>query len=172
MDRVEFEQLVKEHWSVIRTIARRFGQGHDIDDICQETLIIAWRRRDTIQNVAGFGPWVRMIALNVGRAHTRRRMTTIGPAEVEALPGNDETKAILDGDALAEALHSLTERERLTVEAHHVIGWPLAEIAAAFEEPLGSTKSRLSRARVKLRGELTRMGWMPSVKQTRRSMRK
>lgn len=168
MDRVGFEHLVKEHWNTIRSIARRFGQGVDVDDICQETLVVAWRRRDTVQNTDSFGPWVRAITLNVGRAYTRRRMTTMGPVEIENQPGSDPTGAVLDGDALAKALDSLTERERLTVEAHHVIGWPLAEIAAAFREPLGSTKARLSRARVKLRGELTRMGWMPSAKHHRK----
>jgi DNA-directed RNA polymerase specialized sigma24 family protein len=66
---------------------------------------------------------------------------------------------VLTGQALDEALSALSRRELLTVEAHHVIGWPLAEIAAAFGEPVGTTKARISRARGKLRRELCRLGW-------------
>jgi RNA polymerase sigma-70 factor (ECF subfamily) len=160
MDRAQFEALIRESWPSIRSVARRFDPGPEVDDICQEVVLIAWRRRDTLTDVTGFGAWVRAIALNVGRAHARRRETRLGAALGDQAAPGDHAAAVTDGAALAQALSYLSKRERLTVEAHHVIGWPLADIAAAFDEPIGTTKARLSRARAKLRGELTRMGWV------------
>jgi RNA polymerase sigma-70 factor (ECF subfamily) len=159
MDRTEFEHLVSRNWPLVRSVARRFGRGPDVEDICQEVVLVAWRRRNTLADATAFGPWVRAIALNVGRAHTRRRETRFGPSADEAAADADIAQQVVDGDALAEALAALSERERLTVEAHHVMGWLLGEIAAAFDEPVGTTKARLSRARGKLRRELRHLGW-------------
>jgi RNA polymerase sigma-70 factor (ECF subfamily) len=159
MDRPQFERLLRENWRVILSVARRFGAGPDVDDICQEVVLVAWRRRDVLADPGAFGGWVRAIALNVGRAHTRRRETRLGAAAEEVAADADVAQQVADGDALAAALAALGKRERLTVEAHHVIGWPLGDIAAAFDEPLGTTKARLSRARGKLRRELRRLGW-------------
>jgi RNA polymerase sigma-70 factor (ECF subfamily) len=159
VEREQFERMVRESWPLITAIARRFDPGPEVADICQEVVLIAWRKRDDLRDPEAFGPWVRAIALNVGRSHTRRRQTRLGPAEYEEATAPDHADSVVDGQALEEALSQLSKRERLTVEAHHTIGWPLADIAAAFEEPLGTTKSRLSRARGKLRRELHRLGW-------------
>jgi RNA polymerase sigma-70 factor (ECF subfamily) len=159
MDRAEFESLIRQSWPTIRSVARRFDPGPEVDDICQEVVLIAWRRRDTVRDPSAFTAWVRSIALNVGRAHTRRRQTRLGPVAQDSAAASDLAQEVADGDSLAQALAALSERERLTVEAHHVIGWPLADIAAAFDEPVGTTKARLSRARGKLRRELRRHGW-------------
>ena len=71
----------------------------------------------------------------------------------------DIAPAVVDRCSVEQALEVLSQRERLTVEAHHVLGWSLFDIAVAFQEPVGTTKSRLSRARAKLRGELRGSGW-------------
>jgi RNA polymerase sigma-70 factor (ECF subfamily) len=159
MDRSEFEQLVRENWPLVRSVARRFGRGPDVEDICQDVVLVAWRRRDALADPAAFGAWVRAIALNVGRAHTRRRETRFGPSAEEVAADADIAQQVADGDALAEALAALSKRERLAVEAHHVMGWPLGDIAAALDEPVGTAKARLSRARGKLRRELRHQGW-------------
>ena len=159
MDRAQFESLIRQSWPAIRSVARRFDPGPEVDDICQEVVLVAWRRRDSLHDRSGFGAWVRTIALNVGRAHSRRRQTRLGPVAEDVAGGDDLAQQVADGDSLARALAALNQRERLTVEAHHVIGWPLADIAAAFDEPIGTTKARLSRARGKLRRELRRLGW-------------
>jgi len=159
VDQAEFERLVRESWPVIAAVARRFDPGPEAADICQEVVLVAWRKREELRDLQAFGPWVRAIALNVGRSHTRRRQTRLGPVESAEGVAPDHAERVVNAQALEEALSQLSKRERLTVEAHHLIGWPLADIAAAFDEPLGTTKARLSRARGKLRRELHRLGW-------------
>jgi len=157
MDRAQFETLVSESWPAIRAVARRFDPGPEVDDLCQEVVLIAWRRRDTVTHASAFGAWVRAIALNVGRAHARRRETRMGTASAERSTTEDPAERLLDRQLLREALAALSKRERLTVEAHHMMGWALSDIATALQEPVGTTKARLSRARAKLRGQLGRM---------------
>jgi len=159
MDREQFDKLVRESWPLIVAVARRFDPGPEVADICQDAVLIAWRKREDLRDPEAFGPWVRAIALNVGRSHSRRRQTRMGPAEYVEAAAPDHAQEVVNSQTLADALSQLSKRERLTVEAHHVIGWPLADIAAAFDEPLGTTKARLSRARGKLRRELHRLGW-------------
>jgi RNA polymerase sigma factor (sigma-70 family) len=159
VERADFEKLVRESWPQIVGIARRFDPGPEVADICQEVVLVAWRRLETLRDREAFGPWVRAIALNVGRSHSRGRQTRLGTVESAEGISPDHASQVVDSQALEEALSQLNKRERLTVEAHHVIGWPLADIAAAFAEPLGTTKARLSRARGKLRRELRRLGW-------------
>ena len=159
MERAGFESLMREQWPVIRSIARRFDCGSDAADICQDVVLVAWRRREQLHDPSGFGPWVRQIALNVGRAHARRREGRMGPIQEEHAAAPDPAGEVADRCSLEQALSALSQRERLTVEAHHMLGWSLADIASAFQEPLGTTKARLSRARGKLRGELRGLGW-------------
>ena len=159
MERAEFENLVREHWSLIQSVARRFASGANLADICQDVVLVAWRRREQLEEPSGFGPWVSLITLNVGRAHCRRREGRLGPMLESDAPAPDPAQEVVDRCALDQVLAELSHRERLTLEAHHVLGWPLADISAALDESLGTTKSRLSRTRSKLRTELPRAGW-------------
>jgi RNA polymerase sigma-70 factor (ECF subfamily) len=159
MERAQFESLVREHWPAVRAVANRFATGAEAADICQDVVLVAWRRREQLEDPVGFGPWLRQIALNVGRAHTRRREGRLGPMQEQAQATPDPSQEVVDRCTVEQALAELSERERLTVEAHHSLGWSLADIAAAFGEPLGTTKARLSRARGKLRRGLRDYGW-------------
>lgn len=160
MERGEFEELVREHWGLIQSVARRFASGADLADVCQEVVLVAWRRREQLREPSGFGAWVSRIALNLGRAHCRRREGRLGPMLGGDATAPDPAQEVVDRCALEAVLSELSHRERLTLEAHHVLGWPLADISSALDEPVGTTKARLSRARAKLRNELPRAGWM------------
>jgi RNA polymerase sigma-70 factor (ECF subfamily) len=159
VDQAEFETLLRQTWPTIVAVARRFHAGAEVADICQEVVLIAWRRRDTLRDISAFASWVRTIALNVGRSHSRRRQSWVGVLEEQQVSLPDMSEDILNRQAVEDALSALSKRERFTVEAHYVTGWPLSDIAGALGEPVGTTKARLSRARSKLRRELRRVGW-------------
>ena len=70
---------------------------------------------------------------------------------------------------LEEALAQLPEEWRLVVLLSDVQGLAYDEVAAAAELPLGTVKSRLSRARARLREILRASGELPELAQRRKT---
>jgi RNA polymerase sigma-70 factor (ECF subfamily) len=138
-------------------LARRVGRAI-ADDLAAETFIVAFERRSTYRpdSVRAL-PWLLGIAVNV-LAHQRRsearQLRALAAAgsreaslEVEASPGSMP-------DRLVAGLEQLDDRDR---EALLLYAWAeltYAEIADALEIPVGTVRSRLSRARRKLREAL------------------
>lgn len=146
-------------------ISRRLGVSI-ADDLTGETLAIAYRRWDDIDPTRPVKPWLYGIASNLIRHqwHKERRMlwayarTGVDPAPAE----EDSSLGRLDAQAerarLAAALAELRREEREVLLLHAWAGLSDAEIAGALSLPLGTVKSRLSRAREHLRNRLGRIG--------------
>jgi RNA polymerase sigma-70 factor (ECF subfamily) len=80
-----------------------------------------------------------------------------GPAQTHAAPADVPGVALLAGtldEPLERALQSLSEPLRLCVLLVDVEGLDYAEAAAALDVPLGTVRSRLSRARFQLHAQL------------------
>jgi RNA polymerase sigma factor (sigma-70 family) len=145
------------------------------DDLLSETFLLAFRGRSGY--APGRGPvraWLYGIATNLVRRHARdeeRRYRALGRAAGHAEPAAelDEVAGRVDAQALrrelAEALAALP-REDLDV----LLLWTYpqlsyAEIAAALDIPVGTVRSRLHRARGKVRAQLGD-GWLITEEET------
>jgi RNA polymerase sigma-70 factor, ECF subfamily len=141
-----------------RYLARRVGAAA-ADELAAETFAVAFRRWDRLDPERPVRPWLYGIAANLMRHHWRkeRRMlrayarTAVDPVSTEDEPA-EETRDL--AAALAELRHD--EREILLLHAWAELTDP--EIAAALGIPAGTVKSRLSRAREKLRNRLGPVG--------------
>jgi len=104
----EFADLVREHQSALRGFIRALGvEAVWVDDLAQETFIVAYRRYETFESQKDFGKWLRGIARNLV-ANERRR---------EARHAR-----LLDGpftDLLLEAQSNAAPED--TIETHRVI---------------------------------------------------
>ena len=61
-----FETLVREHADMLTVYLRSaLGDTSDVDDLFQETMVVAWRRLDDFDQTRPFGPWLRGIARNL-----------------------------------------------------------------------------------------------------------
>jgi RNA polymerase sigma factor (sigma-70 family) len=154
-----------EFASLHRYLARRLGAS-SADDLAAETFAVAFRSWDRLDPKRPVRPWLFGIAANLVRHHWRkeRRMlrayarTGVDPVFAE------EDAAIARADAdkrhreLAEALAELRrdEREILLLDAWAEL--TDSEIADALGLPIGTVKSRLSRARATLRNRLGEVG--------------
>ena len=149
----EFADWVRPHWPAMAGLAARLGGPHG-EDALQEALGAAWRKREQYDASRGTPrAWLLAVVADQGRKAWRtRRPEPVDPisAEVGAAPAEDR-EARLD---LARALTRLTDRQRLAVELHHVLGLPLAEIASVLGCAEGTVKSTLSDARKRLRAEM------------------
>jgi RNA polymerase sigma-70 factor (ECF subfamily) len=148
-----------------RYLARRLG-GTAADELAAETFVVAFRNWDRLEPARPVRPWLYGIAANLVRHHWRkeRRMlrayarTGIDPVLAE----EDAAVARADADArrqeLAAVLAALRRDEREILLLHAWAELTDAEIAAALGLPLGTVKSRLSRARARLRNQLGGVG--------------
>ncbi|MFD7615639.1 RNA polymerase sigma factor [Streptomyces sp. NPDC059802] len=132
------------------------------EDVMAATFMEAWRLRDRIDPEGGsLRPWLLGIATNTARNQTRgnRRYRAAAMAAAQAgtaLPDHAEEVAgrVDDRRRLAAALTALAalrrpEREVLTLCLWE--GLEYADAAEALGIPVGTVRSRLSRARAKLR---------------------
>lgn len=158
----ELEQLVRTQGRRLHNfVRRRIGNAEDVDDITQETLLEAMRCRDKFQHQSRPETWLFGIALNLIRNHYRRSRVRDIFDDVEAGELVDEAGR---GPAELVESHQIMQRvsavfERLSEETRAVIHLifneqlSYAEAANELDIPIGTVRSRISRARAQLKQE-------------------
>ena len=72
--RKAFEILARENSRMLIVYLRSLVQDEAaIDDLFQETMVVAWRRLDECDLDRPFGPWLRGIASRLVMAHYRKK---------------------------------------------------------------------------------------------------
>ena len=148
-----------------RYLARRLGSS-TADELAAETFAVAFRRWDRLDPERPVRPWLYGIAANLVRHHWRRerRMlrayarTGVDPVLAEEDAAVERADAEARQRELAEALAALRRDEREILLLHAWAELTDSEIADALGVPPGTVKSRLSRAREKVRNRLGEVG--------------
>jgi len=169
VDPSRFSTVFERHvHSVARFLARRVAPA-DVEDLVAETFVAAFRSRQSYDLARPNAlPWLYGIATNVARRHARtearrNRLTARwqrsegddAGATDGGMAGAEARLAALDViERLVAALDLIepTSRETLLLFAHD--GLTYEEIGQALGLPVGAVRSRISRARARLR-ELT-----------------
>lgn len=146
-------------------VARRLGRSA-ADDLTAETFAVAYRRWDDLDPSRPARPWLYGIASNLMRHHWRkeRRMlrayarTGDDPVLAEEDVSLDRLAARALQPRLAAALADLRREERDVLLLHAWAELSDAEIADSLALPIGTVKSRLSRAREHIRNRLGLIG--------------
>ena len=161
-----FGELFDRHWDAVYRYCRS-RTGDAGEDLAAETFRLAFDRRASFDvDRADARPWLLGVATNLIRNHLRgcergRRATQrldVGPGEDHADAAMGRAEAALLSPALAQALDGIPEADRdaLLLMAWHDLSY--AEVAEALDVPLGTVRSRISRARLRLRGRLSQLG--------------
>ena len=186
-DAKAFEQLVRETEQTIYNLAwRATGNEADAADLSQEIYIKVWRSLPSFRGEAAFTTWLYRVAQNTAcdaaRSASRRPVLSLtlgtdssgGDAGEEAeLPDDTETpeQELLSRERaseIREALACLAEEHRVILILRDIEGRSYTEISDLLSLEIGTVKSRLSRARDKLKNLLAERNIFPSasVKQT------
>lgn len=124
----------------------------EAEDIAQDALLRAWRRRSTLRDSGSRNQWLAAIVRNEAfRQHARVRPD---PTETIELREGAEDARVLAAVELADlhaALGALNERDRRLLEMKYEEDLTQAMIASRLGIPEGTVKVRLHRARNKLR---------------------
>jgi RNA polymerase sigma factor (sigma-70 family) len=161
-DSSQFGALFDRHATVLfRYLVRRVGP-HEADALLGELFRIAFERRASFDTSrADARPWLYGIATRllsnqrrseVRRMHATARLLSRTPAVDDVI---DPIAARLDAAAawptVAEAMGELPEIERSALLLHVWEGLSYDEIATSLEIPVGTVRSRINRARKRMR---------------------
>ncbi|MBM9503602.1 sigma-70 family RNA polymerase sigma factor [Streptomyces sp. KK5PA1] len=159
-----FAELYDRHAGGLhRYVLRRLGAGL-AEDVVGETFLIAFQQRhryDTSRSEAR--PWLYGIAANLISRHRRSELrayralarTGVDPvAQSWSDTVDTQVAAAASGAALAAALRGLNDRDRHVLLLIAWADFSYEEVAAALAIPLGTVRSRLNRARTKMRAAL------------------
>lgn len=160
-----FEQLVRPHFERLYRLAWRLtGAREEAEDLFQELLIKAYGKLDDLVQIDEPGSWLCRVMYNLfideRRRFARRRMHTVEEGQLigdglEGMPGGNDP--VRDNERLEKirrldrALAQLSDEHRVVVLLHDTEGYKLEEIQSLIDVPIGTIKSRLHRARARLR---------------------
>lgn len=141
-----FSERMLPHLPAMAHLAARLAPARHRDDIVQEALSRAWRKRHQFDPERGsLRTWLLAVTADQARKATRRREL---PIRIAAPPVDSPIEDRLDLEA---ALGKLPPRQRLAVDCFYFVGLSVAETAAVMRCAEGTVKSSLSDARTRLR---------------------
>jgi RNA polymerase sigma-70 factor (ECF subfamily) len=164
---------------------RMLASFDEAEDAVQETFLRAWRARESFDG-ALVRAWLYKIATNVCLDAIRRSARRVKSMETmrevpwiqaypdrlldEIAPAEDEPDAVVVTRETIElaflaALQVLPPRQRATLIARDVLGWPAIDTASALDTSVAAVNSALQRARATLQAHLPakRTDWSPGV---------
>jgi RNA polymerase sigma-70 factor (ECF subfamily) len=148
--------------SALRVATVVLGGAVDADDVVQTASERAWRAIGDVDAARGFRSWYLRVVANTARNQRRGRWRrrraelrlAVHPQHSPADPV-DDTVTATERDVVVAALNRLDADARLVIALRHFEQLSEREIAEVLDCPVGTVKSRLSRAMARLRAELS-----------------
>jgi RNA polymerase sigma factor (sigma-70 family) len=161
-----FAVLVERHGPMVLRTCRSIARDeHDAQDAFQATFLVLLRKRRSLWVRDSLGPWLHRVAC---RAAMRTRTDAARRLALEQKATRSTRKFHTDGDPtdraaiLQEEIDRLPERYRLTLVLCDLEDRTYEEAARLLSCPVGTVRSRLARARERLRSRLVRRGLAPA----------
>jgi RNA polymerase sigma-70 factor, ECF subfamily len=153
--------VVRYERAVFALLSRVRGGGPHVEDLAQETFLRAYRGFSSFDLDAQAKPstWLLTIATRVALDSSKRRAPALAPLEeadavsAASTPESERARAEL-GRAIARAARDLPEDQRAAFVLAEFHDFSIAEVALALGVPENTAKTRLFRAREKMRATL------------------
>lgn len=172
-----FERLLRPHLERLYRLAFRLTHDKaEAEDLFQDVLTKTFGRLDDLLTVRDAGPWLNRVLYNHfiddKRRYARQLLVTVEEGSlpeqsVEAFAGDScpvrDVERLDNIIQLKTALAMLSDEHRTVVLLHDSEGYKLSEIQMLTGDPIGTIKSRLHRARTRLRELLQASGTFSGV---------
>jgi RNA polymerase sigma-70 factor (ECF subfamily) len=163
-----YEQLVRRYKEPLLNFIFRFiGDLVEAEDIVQDTFYRVYKNKHYYKEVAKFSTWIYTIASNLAKTELRRRRRkrffsinkeTPNEKEVEIpdLKTDPEVEAntVVTEKIIQKAIGKLPQKFRQVIVLRDIQGFSYEEISSIIKVPLGTVKSRVNRARLRLQEDL------------------
>lgn len=162
-DMQAFEELYLRHNRRVYSLCLRMTRNvTDAEDLAQEVFVQLYRKIGSFRGQSAFTTWLHRLTVNQVLMHWRKsgvrleQTTEDGETPVQVVKGTEDhrTMPIVDRIALDDAIAQLPPGYRLVFTLHDVEGHEHTEIARMLGRSVGTSKSQLHKARMKLRALL------------------
>ncbi|WP_049721008.1 RNA polymerase sigma factor [Gilvimarinus polysaccharolyticus] len=159
-----FEWVVKHQQNSVRTyLAKRTDYSRDVDDLTQETFVLAWQKLAELEEVDAFNGWLFAIAKNLLRNH-HRKLARLSPTEPDLVTQlldqvsseMDDREESAELTLLRQCLLKLDHQAQQTLRLYYHEGYSLQELRETTGVAHSTLTMRLSRYRTKLRDCINR----------------
>jgi RNA polymerase sigma-70 factor (ECF subfamily) len=157
-DLLPFEELFKLHQRRVYAVCLRMtGNTAEAEDLLQEVFIQVFRKLGTFRGESAFTTWLHRLTVNQVLMHFRKKhtrneqLTEDGEMPEQVIKSRKTSFPILDRIALDEAIVKLAPGYRAVFVLHDVEGLQHLEIANLLGCSVGTSKSQLHKARMKMR---------------------
>ncbi len=157
-DAAAFEALYRRYKTALFNLAYRYSYDQaTAEDLLQEIFLKIFTHLDDVQRVETFTAWVFRIALNTCYSHLRGKRVEIEKSVPMVDLEGTRHEARVEADEndlrrpLDEAIAALAPRLREIFLLHDVQGFKHEEIARTLGLSVGTSKSQLFKARLKIR---------------------
>jgi RNA polymerase sigma-70 factor (ECF subfamily) len=166
-DHEAFSELTRLSIAKLYAIARLILRDNErAEDATQEALVAAWRWLSTLRDADRFEAWLKQLLV---RACYREAAKAKRRSEIEAHVaaigrfGADPGIALADHDELERGFRRLSPEQHTLIVLHFYLGLPTQETADIVGIPVGTVKSRISRATQQMRAALDADARLPLI---------
>jgi RNA polymerase sigma-70 factor (ECF subfamily) len=163
-----FVELVERYKDrLINFVYRFLNDMTDAEDLVQETFLKVYKNKHAYREIAKFSTWIYTIAGNLARSELRKRkrrktftMSQLSFADNEFTPvdpGKDTEGIVFNtyaGEEIMKAIKQLTEPFKTIIILRDIQELSYEDISTILDIPMGTVKSRVNRARLKLQETL------------------
>lgn len=170
-DESAFEEIVHRYKNRLMNFAYRFVlDTEEAEDIVQDTFLKVYQNRYAYKEIAKFSTWIYTITANLAKTILRKRrnrkmfsFSRLGPEDKDIdFPSKEQdTQSTIEGkfdeQMIQKAILKLPEHFRTAIILRDIQELSYEEISNIINAPLGTVKSRINRARLKLQEDLQEM---------------
>jgi RNA polymerase sigma-70 factor (ECF subfamily) len=158
------EKLFNRYRNQVFSLAYRMtGNPADAEDLCQEIFLQVMRKVGSFEGRSSFSTWLYRVSMNRSRDYLRRKKRSPELLTQDGDP-TEPYEPQADGSGGLESMAISSEAQRLVQDAllelpvslraplvlHELEGLQYHEVASLLRLPVGTVKSRIFRARIKL----------------------
>jgi RNA polymerase sigma-70 factor, ECF subfamily len=157
-DMAAFERLYQVHHRRVYSLCLRMTRNvSDAEDLTQNVFIQVFRKLTMFRGDSSFSTWLHRLTVNEVLMHFRKPVVRKERTSVDEeaprllLHGSNDRVRLIDRVALNEAIRKLSPGYRQVLILHDIGGYEHQQIARMLGCAVGTSKSQLHKARMKLR---------------------